>query len=112
MYNIIVPVTKSIDLYGDKLRCDSNQKAIWDNSKLGNDSENVKPGTNILSSLCDWSTEHSGELVGIQPNLNPVIKESKQWSKRKGNNKDGDEAILNDCRGEIEEGKERERDLK
>ena len=76
---------------------------------MGDDSEDVKPGTNVLSSLCDRSTEHSGELVGIQSNLNPVVKESKQWSKRKGNNKDGDEAILDDCRGEMEEGKEEEK---
>ncbi len=67
----------SIDLNGDKLCSNGNQKGIGDNSKLRDDGENVKPCTNVLSTLCNWSTEYSGELVGIQTNLNPVVEEGK-----------------------------------
>ena len=51
------------------------------------------------------------ELMGVQSNFNPVIEQSKQGSKRECNDKDGDEAILNDCRERRgERGKERKRD--
>ena len=76
---------------------------------MGDDSEDVVPCTNVLSTLCNRSTEYSSELVGVQPNLNPVVKEGKQWSKRKGNNKDGDKAVLDDCRRERERERETER---
>ena len=74
---LYIPVTKSIDLKGDKLCSDGDQKSIGDNGQLRDDSENVKPRANVLGTLCNRSTEHGGELVGIQSNLNPVVEESK-----------------------------------
>ena len=44
--------------------------------------------------------------MGVQSNLDPIVEQSKQGSKREGNNKDGGEAILDDCKG----GREGERE--
>ena len=53
--------------------------------------------TDILSALGDWSAEHCHKLVSIQPDLKPVVDESKEWSQGKGCHKDGDEPVLDDC---------------
>ena len=50
--------------------------------------------TDVLCSLSNRPTEDSNELVSIKPDLNPVVEQGKEGSKREGRHKDGHKPIL------------------
>lgn len=50
--------------------------------------------TDILCSFSDRPTEDSNELVSIKPDLNPVVEQAKEGTKRKSCHKDGHKPIL------------------
>lgn len=91
-----VPVSMSVNFYRNELCSDSNEEGIGNNSELRDDGKNVEPGADVLSTLGYRTTKNGGELVSIQPDLDPVVDESKERSKRERHNKYGNETVLDD----------------
>ena len=67
---------------------------IADDSQLCQHFHDLEPDSNVLSSLSHSSPGLTHELLSVQSDLHPVVEESKEWSKREGSNKDGDETKL------------------
>ena len=59
--------------------------------------QDVKPDSNVLSSVGDCSSHFTHELVRVNPNLEDVVGESKERSQRERSNEDSDEAELENC---------------
>ena len=60
----------------------------------------LTPHTSCLtphnSPFSDSSPCLTDKLLGVQPDLHPVVEEGEQWSQREGRHEDGDEAKLED----------------
>ena len=50
--------------------------------------------TDILCPFSNRTTEDSNELVSIEPDLDPVVEQGEEGSKREGRHKDGHKPVL------------------
>ena len=59
--------------------------------------QDVKPDSNVLSSVGDWSSHFAHKLVGVDSDLEDVVGEREKWSQWECRHKDGDETELENC---------------
>lgn len=59
--------------------------------------QDVKPDSNVLSSVGDWSSHFTHKLVGVDSDLEDVVGEREKWSQWECSHKDGDETELENC---------------
>ena len=62
---------------------------------------NPEPDPNILCSFCHSSPCFTDKLLGIQPDLHPVVQQGKQRGQGEGCYEYGDEAKLKDLKEDI-----------
>ena len=55
----------------------------------------MKPYSYIANSISNWSSMQHNQLFSIQPQLQHIVQQCKQRSKRKCRDENGDEAVLN-----------------
>lgn len=67
---------------------------IGDNRENGHPVEDLLPGTNAVSLCCHGTPELSGELPGVNSNLDNVVEQRQQRCQREGGDKQSDEAKL------------------
>ena len=73
----------------NKCKCSQNKNYIADNSQLSQHIHDGEPDPNIFSSLCHSSPGFTDKLLGIKPDLNPVVEKGKEGSQGEGCHKNG-----------------------
>lgn len=67
---------------------------VGDDRENGHPIEDLLPGTNAVSLGCHGTPELSGELPGVNANLDNVVEQRQQRCQREGGDKQSDEAKL------------------
>ncbi len=71
---------------------------IANNGNLCNSSKDVKPHSQILSSLGDWSSSFAHKFITVDPNFKDVVCQCEKRCQGKGCHEDCDETELNNCK--------------
>ena len=81
---------------GNDCRLKDTLPYITDNSQLSDHLHNPEPDPDILRPLRHGPPGLADELLGVQPDLHPVVEEGEQGGQGEGSHEDCDEAELED----------------
>ena len=79
-----------------KLQNQANRSSTYvaDDCYFSDAIQDIKPDSNVLSSVGDRSSHFTYKLVRVNSDLEHIVGECKKWSQWKRSHEDGDEAEL------------------
>lgn len=83
---------------------------ICDNGENGHPVEDFLPGSDAVGLCCHRTSELSGELPGVHPDLDHVVDECQERCQGEGGDKQRDETKLDHCDTERSEVDEQDKD--
>ena len=88
--NVVLKVRKKVN---------SNQPPTYvtDDCYFSDAVQDVKPDSDVLSSVGDRSSHFTHKLVGVDSDLEDVVGKREKWSQWECSHKDGDETELENC---------------